>query len=391
MRITALHIDHGLHPDSRQWCRHCHSVAAGLGLDFRSLRLPGLVAQGSGLEAAARIERYRALARLNEGHCILTGHHQQDQAETVLLRLIRGSGVAGLAAMQAVSRIEGALVLRPFLPLPKQRLQIYANNLGLEWLEDPSNQNFQHDRNRIRHLILPQIRHIRSGVDQALARVGRHMTQAQQLLEEVAQADLVTVTADVYSHFTCAAVLDCQRLRAMSAPRRTNLLRFWLQPVLGYVPSERRQHALDRLVGEGQSSGMLRLGRHTCRRYRESLHLLTQLPAVPAHTKPAFFPGRWQAASAEISMDGERSVGVGLYGHDGGYEVRFRSGGERIHWHGHHRSLKGLFQRFSIPTWEREILPLLYVEGVLVAVADLWIADDWQVQSGEPGISLYWR
>ncbi len=388
--VTALHIDHGLHPHSGQWCKHCQWVAADLGVHFRSARLSPLAAQGSGLEAVARTARYRALAKLNDGCYIVVGHHQQDQAETVLLRLIRGSGVAGLAAMQAVSRMENNLILRPFLSLPRQQLQVYADDQGLEWLEDPSNTDIRYDRNCVRHRIIPLMRQMRPGVDRVLARVASHMTQTGRLLDEIAQADLSSASADAHSHYAVAAVLDCQLLRSLSIPRRANLLRYWVRNALGQAPTTRQQQTIDRLVSAGQQSGLLQLGWYSCRRYREHLHLLAQLPDVPAPLSPVHFPGNRQAESSEIVLSGELTTEGGLRICEAGYEIRFRCGGESIHWCGHRRYLKGLFQRFAIPPWERGLMPLLYVEDELVAVADLWVADSWQVDSPELAVSLHW-
>ncbi len=122
LQLLALHVDHGLHPDSALWSNHCQTIASELQIPFRTARLTDLDVQGRGLEAAARSERYRVLAGLNVGNSLLTGHHQQDQAETVLMRITRGSGVVGLAAMQSVSWIENILVVRPLLSFTRQQL-----------------------------------------------------------------------------------------------------------------------------------------------------------------------------------------------------------------------------------------------------------------------------
>jgi len=390
LQLLALHVDHGLHPDSALWSNHCQTIASELQIPFRTARLTDLDVQGRGLEAAARSERYRVLAGLNVGNSLLTGHHQQDQAETVLMRITRGSGVVGLAAMQSVSWIENILVVRPLLSFTRQQLCAYAGRHGLRWLEDPSNQDIHHDRNRIRHVILPQLRKLRPGVDQVLARVAGYMSQARDILEEVALTDLEAVSVKAHSHYAAAAVLDCQGLQAMSASRRTNLLQYWIRSAFGHSPSDRQQQAINRLATGAQPSGQVQLGLHSCRRYRQHLHLLLQLPALPLHSVKTVFSGPRQMLSPGIDISATPMSGGGLRIHGSDYGIGFRQGSECLRWHGHRRSLRGLFQRFSIPPWERGRIPLLYDKDTLVAVAGLWIADDWQATGSEQGLVLCW-
>jgi len=389
-QITALHVDHGLNAQSGQWRKHCEKTASRWGVAFKAtkLSLPG--AQRRGPEAAARKARYRALEQLNPGRFLLVAHHQQDQAETVLLRLIRGSGVTGLAAMQPVSCRQNTVVLRPFLSLEKTRLEAYARHYDVQWLDDPANTDLHYDRNQLRHVIIPQMRKMRPGVDQVLARVSKNMAQSRDLLEEIAQADLGTVTVSAHSYFAVAVVLDCQRLAALSTPRRVNLLRYWIKSAIAYAPSSHQQHGLEQLSAGSQRSGLLPLGRYSCRRYRDHLHLLCRLPLAPERPEHAYFPGLWTSESSDLVLSGQLDSQGGLLCRKEGYAVHFRQGGESLRWHGHRRSLKTLLQQFAIPPWERSLLPLLYVKGELVAVADLWIADGWRSGPGNAGITLHW-
>src|SRR6516225_2072025 len=188
--LRALHIDHRLQAASRRWSTHCRRIA-------RRLRVPVAVrsanitrARGESLEAAARAERYRLLAAsLAPGEALLTAHHQDDQLETVLLQLLRGAGVAGLAAMPAVARFGRGMLVRPLLPLPRDALSGWLREQGLPWVEDESNAQLRADRNYLRGRVLPLIRARWPGAAATVSRSARHAAEAQRLLDLLGAAD----------------------------------------------------------------------------------------------------------------------------------------------------------------------------------------------------------
>ena len=218
--LRALHVEHGLHPQASDWADHCRAVAQSLGLPCEVLRLDEAPPSGN-QEAWARERRYAALgAALGEEECLLTAHHAQDQAETLLLNLLRGSGPRGLAAMPARRRLPGGQYLaRPLLAIFPEQLADYAARHGLAWVEDPANQDRRFDRNFLRHEILPRLRERQPGAVAALAR------SAGFAAELVAGDDL----AEDLAALADGAQIDVAGLRALPECRRNRVFFAWLR------------------------------------------------------------------------------------------------------------------------------------------------------------------
>jgi tRNA(Ile)-lysidine synthase len=220
-RLRALHIDHGLHPQSASWARACRACARVLKVPFATRRLALRRGRGQSLEALARAARYAALAQeLRPAELLLTAHHLEDQLETVLLQLLRGAGLPGLAAMPAVTALGTGFLVRPLLGVARARLRAWLQQRGLPHLEDPSNRDAALDRNYLRHRVLPAVVSRWPGAARTLARTAGHIAQAQQLLDELAAAD-VARAAD-------GAALAVTSLRALPLARRRNALRWWI-------------------------------------------------------------------------------------------------------------------------------------------------------------------
>ena len=181
--VAAVHVHHGLHSDADEWDAHCQQVCDELGVAYTLLRVDGRPATGESPEAAARDARYRALAEwLPAGHCLLTAQHQDDQAETLLLQLLRGSGVSGLAAMPVMTGLGAGHHLRPLLEMTRPALHHYATAHALRWIEDPSNQSSAYDRKYLRHQVLPRLRERWPAVSSSLSRSAAHCAEASALL-----------------------------------------------------------------------------------------------------------------------------------------------------------------------------------------------------------------
>lgn len=173
-KLEAIYVDHGLQTASAVWGEHCAEVCRDLNMPFRVLKIDARPVPGESPEAAARRARYAALAaELGFDSALLTAHHRDDQAETLLLQLLRGAGPYGLAAMPAVSRLGQGRLLRPFLEVDRAELLAYAGKHGLRWIEDASNTDTGFDRNYLRHRVLPLLRERWPAVNRTLSRSAR--------------------------------------------------------------------------------------------------------------------------------------------------------------------------------------------------------------------------
>jgi tRNA(Ile)-lysidine synthase len=222
--LSAIHIDHDLQTGSEEWGRHCAGICASLDVQYavKRVRVTGVAEEG--LEAAARRARYAALAAaLDPGDTLLTAHHCDDQEETVFLQLLRGAGVAGLAAMPAKTVLGHGQIVRPLLGFSRTALHAYAQEHRLTWIEDPSNRALHLRRNFLRTEILPRLTHYWPAHSSMLARTAHHAAEAMGLLDEVAETDLAACRQAV-AHSPQA--LSVNALLALSMPRQRNLLRY---------------------------------------------------------------------------------------------------------------------------------------------------------------------
>ncbi len=392
-RIAAVHVNHGLQAGAVAWDEHCRAVCAGLDIHYVSLRVDARAAAGESREAAARAARYAVLEGwLPQGHYLLTAQHQDDQAETLLLQLLRGSGVKGLAAMPRLAPFGGGFLLRPLLGSGHGALLDYARVNRLSWVDDPSNQDISLDRNFLRHQVLPALRQRWPALSATLSRSARHCAEAALVLEDLAKQEL-TAFADESQE-----TLPVSGLLRLPPERQRNVLRHWLMRKGGTSPSEAvlARIAHDILGSRADAEACVRWGARELRRYRDRLYLLPQVPAPDPHRSLA-----WRLeASLELPQAGgvlsaNRRTGGGVRAAAlEGAEVRvsWRVGGERCRPAGrrHRHALKKLFQEVGIPPWERGRIPLVYIGAELAAVADLWVCEPFVAGPGEPGFTIRW-
>lgn len=240
--LSAVHVHHGLSLQADAWADFCRQTCAQWDIPLQIVRVQ-VRACGEGLEAAARTARYAALAaHLPPGAPLFLAQHRDDQAETVLFNLLRGSGVQGLAAMRARRGRQGLLLLRPWLGVSRQIIEAYAREQGLRWIEDESNVDQRFSRNFLRHRALPVLRERFPGADIALAQAAQHCAEAADLLGDLAALDWQqAVVADVAADVAVdVATLCLSKLRGLSAARLKNLLRWWLRALTWQVPAARR-------------------------------------------------------------------------------------------------------------------------------------------------------
>jgi tRNA(Ile)-lysidine synthase len=391
-RLRAIYVNHQLHADAAEWGRRCERLCATLGVPFMSRRVTVERDTGEGPEAAARRARYQALAESLGAHEVLvTGHHQDDQIETVILNLMRGSGVAGLGGIPRRASLGGSLILRPLLDLPRAVLHEYAFREGLDWIDDPANVDQHLDRNFLRQQVLPALASRWPGIRLTVARSARLCAEAAALLDELAARDAKRVQR--------AGRVSIAALEALGEPRRRNVLRHLCWRELRSVPPEARlREGLAQLLKAGEDRNpVLAWRRGEIRRYRSNLYLLQPL-SRPAEADRVDLPLR---AGATLDL-GEgrgrlrlvRVRGQGLAGSRPGQAltVRYRSGGERIRPAGqaHTRDLKKLLQERGVVPWMRDRIPLLYCGDVLAAVAGLWVAANFAARATEPGLRVRW-
>ena len=390
--VGAVHVNHGLQQDADRWESQCRQVCAGLQVPYVSLTVDGKARRGESPEAAARSARYTALADwLPAQHCLLTAQHQDDQAETLLLQLLRGSGVSGLAAMPVLTTLGAGRHLRPLLGISREMLQQYADANRLAWIEDPSNADTAFDRNYLRQQVLPVLRQRWPAVAASLSRSAAHCADAAHLLADLAEQDLHALTGRENT-------LSLTGLVALPYVRQGNVVRHWIKQLSGRSPPAavlaRMLH--DVIGSRRDSEPCVRWGNFEIRRYREELFLLRQTGSGdPAATLdwilagPLALPG----AGGVLTATAETGCGIRMAAvPDGRVRVAWRQGGECCMpaGRGQHHSLKKLFQERGIPPWERSRIPLIYIQDRLAAVAGLWICEPFQAGPAESGFRINW-
>jgi len=381
-RLRALHVDHGLHPAAATWSAHCRAVARQLRVPIQVLSVRIEPARGSSLEATARAARYHALAAaLDAGEMLLTAHHEDDQLETVLLQLLRGAGVAGLAAMPALAPFARGSLVRPLLPCSRAELEAWAHAAQLNWVEDTSNADERLDRNYLRRRVVPTLRERWPGAAAAVARSARHAAEAQQLLDSLGLMDVERA-----SH---GGSLAAHSLRALPAERRRNALRFWIGARGRLVPDTRR---LEQLAGplldaRPDANPAVAWGDTIVQRHGGLLSIVSAPAAAGEETAWA-----WRQSltctlpepfgKLELAPDARGPVDLSAL--PGVLTVRARRGGERLapRRGGPRRALKSLLQEAHVPVAERAQLPLIFAGERLLAVADLWLDESVQAAAG---------
>ena len=391
--LRAIHVHHGLHADADDWARHCAALCARLGVPLALLEVDATPAPGESPEARAREVRYAALAgALAPGEALLTAHHADDQLETVLIQLLRGAGVAGLAAMPLAAPFGPGLHLRPLLGFNRAELERWAAAEGLSgWIRDPANEELRYARNHLRSEVLPALREHWPGATTAVGRSARHCAEASGLLDELAMLDAPRCLV--------GEALRVSALRALPTARRRNLLR-WQARQLGLaVPDERRLATLLRQALEAapDTQPQIEWGDVVALRHGDLLWLAPagSLPApagdldwpdprMPLELGPGL--GRLQLVPA--AQGGLSAAALAA----GPWRVVPRRGGERLALPGRagSRALKKLMQEAGLPPWIRARLPLVEIGGTLAAAGNRWIDAAFQAPPGEPAWRVEW-
>ncbi len=392
--LKAIHIHHGLQSEADAWGEHCRDFAAALEVSYQQINLALTPSAGESIEALAREGRYRVLADLLQpDDWLLTAQHQDDQAETLLLQLLRGSGPAGLAAMAKTSRLGKGWLQRPLLGFTRQALEAYAQREGLTWVEDPSNRDLEFSRNYLRHEIIPRIQVHWPAASATLSRSAGLCADAQVLIDELAAEDLQRCRGSESGR------LSVKALSRLSEPRIRSLLRHWVLAQEGAAaPGYRHlQRMLDECVlGRADANPLVGWGGMEARRYRDDLFLA---PRLLPHDAGLCLSWNGEAALTLPSGLGRLEVSLSEHGVDaeawqnGRIEVRFRRGGERCRPAGdnHHRSLKQLFQTWGVPPWLRDRIPLIFLDGELAVIPGFVVCQPFVAAEEIAAVQPYWR
>ncbi|QBS08805.1 tRNA lysidine(34) synthetase TilS [Legionella israelensis] len=368
-KLTAIHIHHGLSQNAAQWQKHCE-------LFCQKQAIP-MIWRAIDFDRSANIEENARLARLNvfsslltENDAILLGHHQDDQAETVLLQLFRGAGIDGLAAMAQISTLGKGELIRPLLTVTREQLKRYAVSQQLNWIEDETNLEVKFTRNFIRHEIIPILEQRWPSVSKNIARTAELCQQARQNLQDLAGLDLD-------SSSLTRSILAFESLLPLRKERIANVLRFWLKFNGVKMPSA---VIIERIIDEvmfvrEDAEPMVQWEQIQIRRYRKQLFLLkTDNMQVPEKTPWPHFPEPLKIT--DLGRLVVNRVTRGLVFPEGSHiDIRFRRGGELFYWHGQSKQLKKLFQEWNIPPWLRDHIPLIYINDELALVVGYAVSD----------------
>jgi len=373
--LAAIHVDHGLSPASADWAKQCRQVCVGLGVPLVLGHLNLQRRSGASLEALAREGRYAFLRETaRPGDLVLSAQHRDDQAETLLLALLRGSGLKGLAAMPRIAPLGQAWLVRPLLDCGRADLLAYARARRLSWIEDPSNGDQSFDRNFLRARVLPVLAERWPAGSLSLSRSATHCAEAEGLIAGLAAA----ASADLAG--SRPGTLSLAGLGARDPALQAAVLRHWIRGLGLPVPDSRQLGRIrDELPGARQDrQPLVAWPGAEARRYRDDLYVMPPLPAQPAPAsliwrqgELALPPGLGRLCLVTAGTGGQQDPETRW---SGGLKIRFAGEGLSCRPPGqaHHRRLKQLFQEAGIPPWLRSFVPRLFAAGQLVALGDLW-------------------
>lgn len=412
--LSAVHVNHGISANALKWSKFCRDLCRSRGIPLKIAKVKVNWESGVSLEAAARDVRYRVFAKQKANYVVLA-QHLDDQAETLLLQLLRGAGVKGLGAMPVVrnsacaikhnasktgKRVSGTgagmsdygpQILRPILDVSRREIEDYATRNALRWIIDESNDNIAFDRNFLRHEFFPLLEKRFPSYRATFSRASRHMAEAADLLDELAEADS--------NNCIIPGKLQVGDLRELSFPRARNLLRYALAQQGVILPSTAKLEEILRQLRSSSADSKLHIifGNTEVRCFRGMVHV---------RNVDSFLGVEWQVAwngEKQLTLAGlggtvkfTRCKGAGINLQklmESPVTVRMRRGGERLRpdFKRPRRSLKNLLREASLPPWEREVLPLIFIGEQLACVPGIGVDCGFQAVAGEPGVVVEWE
>ena len=370
-RLLVLHVNHHLQSSAERWAEFSAQQASRYALPHQILN----VYPDTPSEEAARRERYAAFeSQMQAGDCLLLGHHGDDQAETMLFRLLRGAGLKGLSGMPVHRTLGTGRLFRPLLGCLRSDLERYAAEQHLVWVDDPSNEQAVYDRNFLRLDVFPLLEGRWPGFKQRWLKTSEQLTASQQLLNEYLDADLSSHVG-AFGELSLSALCDC------SAQRQDHLLRRWLERQVGVMLNTTQLDEIKRTLisSRADAEPQLKVEKIVIRRYRSALYLTSAEALVP-HELDQLSVGEFPLGDGVLQVS---SADVGLSTLENVRLVR-RKGGERCRPLGRNGSctVKKLLQEAGIPPWLKVYWPLLMVGEAVVAIPGTCLCEGWQTKSG---------
>lgn len=384
LKVKAVYIDHGLQSQSADWANHCLQQCKQLAIPFQIIKVDARAARGESPEAAARSARYGALKKCIENYdCLLTAQHQDDQSETILLQLLRGAGAAGLSGMPEIAEFGNGWHARPLLNISQLQITDYAELNNLCWVEDPSNQQINYDRNYLRHSVMPELQQRWPSLNKTLSVFALQQAENAQLLNVLAAQDLNLSLID-------DSRLNIKQLNKLDDARLRNVLRYWIKSINKPMPSRAvLEQVVQQIKNNSHDSAILVSWANVeIRCFRDELFCLNKI----SHDATQIY--NWDLKDDLVLSSIEKKLSLkkadsakNKFVLDNSIlkqsvTVRYRQGGERIKPAGRNGShdLKSLFQESAVPGWQRDRIPLIYVGDDLVAVVGYWLADSYVVK-----------
>jgi len=381
IQLRAVHINHGLSPNANLWQQHCQQICAALNIPLISHTIALKKNPGESLEALAREARYAFLAEiLNSNEVLLTAHNADDQAETVLLQLLRGAGIKGLSAMPTQKLFANSELIRPLLAFSRDEIHSYATQNHLNWIEDESNLNLIFDRNYIRQEIMPLIK---QRWPQALNTIGRsaeNCAEAQQFITEMIEHDFLNQTT-----------LNLQKLSELPTNQQPHALRHWIHQQGFKLPSKVQLEEIFATVIHSRQDATPKVewSDQQILRFKHHLYIFKKNALnVKAWQSPWDLHDDLKLPFGCLKTTLKKGAGLKNQLRGQTFMVRFRQGGEKIKPSGRKEThaLKKLYQEWQVPHWLRDRIPLLYYQDQLIAVVGYCVAEGYQALPDETGV-----
>jgi tRNA(Ile)-lysidine synthase len=387
--LNATHVNHGLSQHADKWVKFCEKLCRDLSvpLDVHYVKLPQK--KSLGIEGEARRLRYEKLLQ-SKSDLVVLAHHEDDQAETFLLQLIRGAGVKGLSSM---AHFDGVRKLwRPLLNASRIDIEKYAKKQKLKWIEDESNLNTDFDRNFIRSKVLPILKNRFNHIIKVISRSSTHLAEAQHLLDDLAKIDLKNCfKSDNYKH-----ILQVKSFNKLSLTRAKNVLRYWLEINDQLMPSKDLLDELLRQVLMAKKDAELKIELskdYEIRRYKDEIYLVQK-----NQNRQKNYEIVWQGEPEILLPNGSKLKLKKVKGRGISFEkmknkkliISNRKGGETFKPDSKRptKKIKQMLQESDLPPWERENLPLIFVGDELASVPNFGIDIKFQTKLKEAGLEV---
>lgn len=377
--ISVLHVNHQLSADAKAWQEHCQVVCTELDVYF-NVKCISINESGASLENKARDLRYAAFASsVGENDCLCLGHHANDQIETVLFRLIRGTGISGLSGIPRKRALGNTNIYRPLLNITKAELSAYAMENNLKWIEDSSNANDAFTRNYLRNNIVNKLMMKWPNLPGSIQRLSQHADESNTLLADLAELDLAKCSIDKHT-------FDFGYYQSLSILRQKNLLRHHITK-LGYqVPSTKQlTQILQKLLTNKKYAIVLIAAEYTIRLFNQKVYFVSKLASLPAN-QLSFSVQEPLPIATLGTLVATKTYGRGInLPNNANMMVTFRSNTKLLLSNGQHTSLKKFFNAYRVPPWLRDRIPFLYYQGELLVIVGYYANPRYQVQHNQEG------